>query len=163
MTLFEVLITSGILVFMIAAFIGSYTTVKQLVDTSIAAHNLQRDVNFLMRRIIVADPLENGFTGLRSARSYTRNSATDLQYTDMNGAVRRYAQNGNTIRFTSPNLVNTQTIYTAPPNSVLAIAFTPIGTDGETLRITINITQAIGRLNARGNASTIVNLRNIPK
>lgn len=167
-TLTEMLIVSFMTVVLFTSTIGVFVVARTFYVRGMASQELQRDVNWLMARIVKG--IEEGGVryGLRSSESYTEpiTPITEINFTGADGNARRYRLSSGSIVYESPTQTpNTRTIYTVPANSTLTLRFEkPTGyMDNETLAIYISITRQVSGRTASGSLTTYVNLRNVSK
>lgn len=165
-TMAELLVASVIVILLFASTFGAFMITKSVYYGSIVEYNLQRDVNVLTNRILRG--LKEGGTayGLRSAKSYTTPSITEIDFVGTDDNTRRVFLSNNSIIYESATQSPTQkTIYTIPANTAMVLRFwQPTGyTDNETVGIYISLSKAVGSRTATGSLSTYVNIRNLPK
>lgn len=165
-TLIELLISSGIVTILFASAIGGFVLLYNVINYSLEEYGLQRSANVAMNRIIRNVGEGGALHGLRSAKSFTIPSPSEIDYTGTDGVVRTYRLNQRSIIYDNPSRWPYHiTIFTAPANSVVTLRFwqPPEYLDNETVGIYIGITRPIAGRTVSGSASTYVNLRNTPK
>lgn len=165
-TLVEILITSFVLVLLLASAVGVFMFVDTFSSSTIAGQNLQRDINTVMGKIVHGMKEQNGIFGLRSAQGFTIPVITEIDFKGTDTPTpnwrKYYVLNGSLI-YTSPTASpNTQTVYTPPANSTMTLRFwsDPLG-DSEKVGIYISVRQSTGGKTVSGSLSTYVNLRNV--
>lgn len=166
-TLVEVLVVSVITVILFASAVGVFVVSRTMYLTGLTAQGLQRDVDWMMNRIIKG--LEESGTryGLRSASSFTIPDITEVDFTGMDGYTRKYymASNG-TIYYEDPTQTpTTSTVYSPQSGATVVLRFwEPSGyLDNETVAIYLAVTKTVSGRTASGSLTTYVNLRNVSK
>lgn len=169
-TLTELLITSTIIIFLLASVLGAYILIQNVYYNNMANFNLQRDVDVVLGTIIRGLPEQGGRFGLRSAVSIPAPGLpplpgqNNISFIGTDNNTRRYFLNNNTIVYNSPTQnPNQKIIYTAPPNSNITLRFASASADQQVVYTYIGISQIVNNKTVTGSATTYVNLRNMPK
>lgn len=168
-TLTELLIASTILIILFASCFGTFILTKTICYTSTAEYEIQRDVNTIMTRIIKGVKEQTDVFGLRSAKSYSIPSVSQINFVGIDNNTRSYLLNNNAITYISPMQSPQQkTIYTAPADSDSILRFWnpyagQINNDNATVGIYLSVSRRVGDRTVSGSSSTYVNLKNMPK
>lgn len=165
-TLVEALIATVIAVLLFASSMGAYLFTKTMVNRIFVQNDFSEKSNFIMSKIIRGYKEGAGLYGLRSASSFTIQSATELSYVSIDGQTRRYFVSGSSLIYESPAQWPTQqTVYTPPAGSTFTLRFwEPAGYSGnETIGIYVGLIQTINGKNVSSSVTSYINIRNLPK
>ena len=164
LTLAELVITSAILAMVFSSVIGASIMLRDVCFASIKAHELQRSVDLIVEYIIRHGPGETSYNGLRSAASLDLSgyaTGEGIDFIGLDGVERRYYVQGNSIIYESPTIPSgTRTVYTAAPGVVISLLFSHASMDGQTVSITVGLSQTIRNKAVSGSLVTWVNLMN---
>lgn len=170
-TITEFLVSSAVIILLFSSVVGVLIITKAVSYNSIAAYNLQRDVDVLMAKIVRGQEEGGSLVGLRSAKSYhplptVTPSKSRINFVGLDDNTRSYYLNNNSVIYVSPTQFPTQrTIYTAPAGANVTLRFQePSGyVDHETVEVYISISQQLGGRTITGSLLTYVNLMNSAK
>lgn len=153
-------------VVLFASVIGIFVVTKTLYLTGMTDQEFQRDVDWVMGRMVAGLKEGGARYGLRPAVSFTIPGVTEIDFAGTDGGVRKYYLSANSVVYESPaQTPNVQTIFTAPSGAVVTLRFwEPAGyPDHQTIGIYLAIIKQVSGRNISGSLTTYVNLRNLPK
>ena len=162
-TLIEMLIASAIVVVFFTSALGIFVVGKVMYESSMAAQELQRDVDGVLATI-VRGVRENGTnTGIRSASSVTIPSVTEADFVGSDGTARKFYLAPGGIVYDSPKQSpNPQTLYRTPPNATITLRFWKLSlTNNETVGIYLAVARTVSDKKVSGSLQTYVNIKNM--
>ncbi len=161
LSLAELLVTSVIFIMLFASAFGAFVMARDICYSKMVENSLQKDVDFVLRRMIRGKKEGADIFGLRSARSFAVNAINDISFTGTDGNTRRFYLSGSSIMYYTPvPTPNTQTIYTGPNPGNIDLRFSRVTSEQ------IDVYLCVSHQGARtitGSASTVVNVRNISR
>ena len=164
-SLTELLITSALLIVLLATALGGFVLVKQIFSVNIAQAALQRNAAVIMGKIIKGDILNDG-TRLCEAKSASFISgASKLTFIGIDGVINRtyYLSNDNaSLLYSDTNGVR-RVIYTVPKGTTIGLSFDTLNVATPLwIGISVSVSQTINGRTVLGALKSSVYLRNHP-